>query len=200
MYTKTELQKAIFINIATKSITDYSLLSPTMRNNWDDRSIHRWPKTPAIETYQGYAETVAEYAQIVGFTIGAINVQNKIEIQTEEFDNEKDCLTALSTTLGNFVTDTLAGFNLANQLIPFVNKRMLINQVAIPFLLMVKNKKPWEINMIDVMRDYQGNGYDIDLNVMAETFNIKQPNSFGPIQVCENRLKTTMQLAQAMCY
>jgi len=67
-----------------------------------------------------------------------------------------------------------AGHNIREFDIPYICRRMLINQVALPEYLYLHGAKPWEINMIDTMQCWKFGDYKnyISLNLLAKVLGV----------------------------
>lgn len=220
LYSKTELKNGLFFKIGTSlQYENFSDLPEPMRNAWIEKyharyeqatrdycnahdNIYQNDNETFMDTvYRIYAKYQPEYTKINDIAIGVISQKDMkapLEIhfvQTVMNDDEKKLLEDIVILFEKESSRTIAGWNIGNYQIPFLIKRMLINGVKIPFLLQLKNKKPWDINMIDVMRDYQGNMFgDIDLSLVANQFKINDPMlNIG------DELRITMDIAIKMC-
>lgn len=73
----------------------------------------------------------------------------------------------------------LAGFNIKRFDVPFLSKRSLINEIAIPQWFQVQGKKPWEIPFFDVMEawDFGGRNDMTSLAMMAFAFGVQVPTT-----------------------
>ena len=61
--------------------------------------------------------------------------------------------------------------------IPFLCRRILINQLKLPFLLNIAGKKPWEIKHIDTMEQWKFGDYKnyTSLDLLTYVFDIPTP-------------------------
>lgn len=192
LYSKSELKNAFFFRLDTKRrVPQLNDLNPKMQDFWIEK-YHNFYKnnspsedtlSPA-ETYRHYADRIAEFSEIKSIEFGTIDElePNKpLAISVDKINASSEFLNVsmFSAMLddANVIKLTLGGYNVVNHQIPFLIKKMMAHKVKIPFLLNIRNKKPWDINIIDIMRDYQGNTYgEIDLKLVAEHLNINKTN------------------------
>ena len=212
LYDKSELTSAVFINFKSERCCKmFSELPKELSNLWIQKYHHKFEKdflspktgdllhTDFCETYMDHADYIAEFSTITEICIGAIELAKDstkfiTEVVTLDGKTEQQLLDSLSKSLNKLPSSTIAGYNIANYQIPFIVKRMLINKINIPFHFKLRNKKPWEINMIDVMRDYQGNMFgDVDIRLVAKNFGLSVEYDKSA-----SELKTTMDIALAM--
>ena len=225
LYTKTELKNAFFFKIKTslrhETLAD---LPEQLKKSWIEKYHSRYEqpmidyckannisriqyvpgtsfdRDPIELTYEIFAKYQPEYTTITGVAFGLIDQKDTKSPLTASVDSiydtdEKVVLDNFAKVLEKVSSMQLAGYNIANYQIPFLIKRMIVKGIKLPFLLQLKNKKPWDISMIDVMRDYQGNMFgDIDLALVAYQFGI-----ITPMLNIEDELKNTMNVAIEMC-
>ena len=119
------------------------------------------------ETLQAYideAALFAEFARIVCITVGRVK-GDELVTKTYNDSDEKTLLLNFNNDLGT-VTEANAKTILCGHAIkgfdaPFIAKRCLINQVAVPAILDTFGKKPWTVDeqMIDTKDLWQGTGF-----------------------------------------
>ena len=185
MYTKTELKTGIFFNLGTAlTIPKFLKLNENLQRIWADKYHPRYKENTdnrsclsAEETYEKFGQYHAEFATITSAEFGLIEELKPKAPLTISVDKitgtEKNILDTLHTVFDKATGCILAGWNIANYQIPFIIKKMMINGVKIPFLLQLRNKKPWDISMLDIMRDYQGNMFgEIPVELVANQFSV----------------------------
>ena len=211
LYKKTELMNGLFFKI--KTVADYNTfedMPQDLQNIWDKKYSYKYinqysdftEKGKLVNSYNQHALYVPEFSSIVEVSIGMIEElsKGKYDITVIPFTglNEKKLLTEVADTMNKFPGYILGGYNVAGYQIPFLIKRMLINKVPLPTCLLLKGKKPWEINVIDIMKDYQGSMFgDVDLLIVANQFKIKVDLAKENYTAAEE-LNITLQLALAM--
>ena len=186
LYKKTKILEGIYFRFNTKLKYQFYELPKSLRNIWIEKYHEKYCKLYINEKdieyiYNKHAYYVAEYSEILNIVIGALEQKDGIISKDTILLNgkfEKDILQDFVDILDKVPNMVLGGFNIVNYGIPFIIKRMLFNKIKLPFQLNIKDKKPWEINVIDVMKDYQGNMFgDIDLDLLALNFGIEISNS-----------------------
>lgn len=134
-------------------------LSPELKKQWERKAgFIRNPeeKTPD-DLYEDRAAIYAEFGKII--VIGmAIFHENKgepaLRVKSLASDNEKDLLTDFKNFIeGKFDQDSLklCAHNGKEFDFPYLCRRMLINDIKIPWSLNMSGKKPWEVNHLDTM-------------------------------------------------
>lgn len=214
LYKKSELTTGLFFKIKSKTRGRLSDLSPALRRIWIEKYHPKYNITTEIKTTgdvceRGFIETydfnagfIPEFSEITEIAIGVIEqlVKNKplaISIVPLSGKGEKALLAELATALDKMPGAVIGGYNIANYQIPFAVKKMIANKVPIPFLFNLRGKKPWDINMIDIMRDYQGNMFgDIDIELVANQFGVKYEDK--EIGTAAGELRVALEIALAM--
>ena len=97
-------------------------------------------------------------------------------------DDEKVVLMQFSDLLLNYYNNPLkhklCGHNIKEFDVPFICRRLIINSMAIPPILNVMGKKPWETkHLLDTMEMWKFGDYKnyTSLNLLANVFGIKSP-------------------------
>ena len=130
------------------------------------------------EIFIQYAPLQAEFLKVFCISVGIFNEDFSIEIETVQSDNEKELLQQFKEFLDsdNFRNYILAGYNIKGFDIPVITKRFLIHNLSLPRLFRLKGKKPWEINICDLMDDWKGialQGTSLDL--VCTVLNVPTP-------------------------
>jgi len=190
--TASDLQKIMFLDIETVPQTaELSEIPAELAHLWEDkfRLIQkRMPEkytdetTPA-ESYSNSAGIYAEFGKIVCISVGFIYYRGtEMCFRTKSFagDNEKLILEDFAKLIFKFCTSkdhTLCGHNIKEFDIPYICRRMLINGVALPAILNISGKKPWEINFIDTLELWKFGDYKnyTSLKLLTAVFGIPTP-------------------------
>ena len=139
--------KPLFFDIETAgSSKDFYFLTPEMQEAW---KISK--KTP--EDYANECSLTPEFGQVVCCTFGYEKDGNLV-ITTETNIFEIHRLFKLSSSF------TPCGWNIKGFDIPFLNKHFLKNGLKIPAILSTYNKKPWEVNILDLQEIWKQNGFN----------------------------------------
>lgn len=207
MYTKTELKSAFFFKLGThRRVATFEELSKELQTIWVEKFHHKYKDNTlsflsTSETYEKHADFIPEFAEITSISCGTVDDGN---VKTDPLVAEVDTITGTEKVIFDQFCKVMekastkgyivAGYNILNYQIPFLVKRLLINKVKLPLMVNLRNKKPWDITAIDIMRDYQGNMFgDIDVNLVALQFGVPVAKDVT------EELRTAMGIAIAMC-
>jgi predicted PolB exonuclease-like 3'-5' exonuclease len=161
--------------------------------------------------YDNKAALYAEFGKVVCISMGYMN---KTEQRLISFcsDDEKDILTRASEMIDNIMFDGLVAHNGKDFDYPFLCRRMIVNQVKLPRLLMIQNLKPWEIKLEDTVEMWKFGqlAHRVSLATLCHLFAIPSPKQdvdgsmvsdlyaekdFAKIaQYCEGDVRALMQV------
>ena len=150
--TKSDIEKILFIDIETVALTyKYNDLDETSKELWNKK----WQYSRDISPEEQYnkAGIYAEFAKVVCIGLGYYN-NNKLRLKAISGENEAELLTQFSELLNthfNSNTHVLCAHNGKEFDFPFLCRRYLINNIALPKLLQIQGLKPWEVKHIDTM-------------------------------------------------
>lgn len=188
----TDLPKIMFLDIETvPQQADISEISEDLAHLWEEK-YHliqkRMPEkysdeTTAAEAFANSAGIYAEFGKIVCISVGFIHFKGlEMHFRTKSFagDDEKKLLTDFAQLLARFCTSrehTLCGHNIKEFDIPYICRRMLINGIALPSILQISGKKPWEIAFIDTLELWKFGDYKnyTSLKLLTAIFGIPTP-------------------------
>lgn len=188
----TDLPKIMFLDIETvPQQADISEISEDLAHLWEEK-YHliqkRMPEkysdeTTAAEAFANSAGIYAEFGKIVCISVGFIHFKGlEMHFRTKSFagDDEKKLLTDFAQLLAKFCTSrehTLCGHNIKEFDIPYICRRMLINSIALPSILQISGKKPWEIAFIDTLELWKFGDYKnyTSLKLLTAVFGIPTP-------------------------
>ncbi len=192
MISSTDIQKIIFLDIETvpQEATMGELMEPLM-HSWEDKFNlirKRMPEkyndvTTASDAFESSAGIYAEFGKIVCISVGFIYFRGvEMCFRSKSFagHNEKAILEDFASLLSKFCTTkehTLCGHNIKEFDIPYICRRMLINGVALPAILNISGKKPWEINFIDTLELWKFGDFKnyTSLKLLTAVFGIPTP-------------------------
>lgn len=157
MIDKLNLNNILFIDIETvPEEQNFISLDDEMKQLWEQKSQYQRKDDFTPEDFYDRAGIWAEFGRIVcisaGFFINKGDIRN-FRV-TSFFGTEKKILTDFSNLLDNHFNQpqhALCGHNAKEFDIPFIARRMIINQIAIPQKLNLFGKKPWEILHLDTL-------------------------------------------------
>jgi DNA polymerase elongation subunit (family B) len=187
MIEKINLNNILFLDIETvPEEENFNALDSEMKTLWDLKTQYQRKDEFSGEEFYDRAGIWAEFGKIVCISVGYF--LNKGDVRnfrvTSFFGEEKKILTDFNTLLNNYFNQpqhVLCGHNAKEFDIPFIARRMIINQIAIPNKLNLFGKKPWEIPHLDTLELWKFGDYKhfTSLKLMCKILGI--PSSKGDI-------------------
>ncbi|MBK9736810.1 MAG: ribonuclease H-like domain-containing protein [Saprospiraceae bacterium] len=188
------LKRCLFIDIETVSEeSEFKLLSDEKKELWKTKAqlIQKNLITEKNENdldilYQSKAGIFAEFAKVVCISMGFLSFDGedpvKLRIKSIAGDDEHRILSDFSRILVNHYNDPensrICGHNIKEFDIPFLCRRMVINQIRFPAILDLSGKKPWQTShLLDTMDMWRFGDYKnyTSLNLLAGTLGISSP-------------------------
>lgn len=166
MFSPSVLSNMLLFDIETTSNTQ-SLLEqePATQALWAERcdylrKMNNHPenaKMSDMELWEHKAPLHPEFGRVVCISVGKlimdVPLEPKIQLNSLYGENEKEILAKFAAGLEKAYTKntntTLVGHNIKRFDIPFLAKRMVINDIELPGALNMWNKKPWDMKFID---------------------------------------------------
>lgn len=134
------------------------------------------------ETIYNKAGIYAEFGKIICISCGVVNTsgnEKKLTLKSFYGDDEKILLQDFCEMLNKWEgpARVLCAHNGKEFDFPFIIRRLIINGLAIPSLLQLTGKKPWEIPHIDTLELWKFGDYKnfTSLNLLACTLDIPTP-------------------------
>ena len=177
------IRHLLFIDIETVPLFNHCHdLAPDHRQLFFDKLSKNMPESfDEEELYRQKAGIMAEFGKVVCISVGFVFT-----------DNQKTCLKLKSICdqdevqlLHNFINLVnkfaslhkgfqFAGHNIREFDIPFLCRRMVINQIPLPKYLHIHGAKPWEVNMVDTLQWWKFGDYKnyTSLNLLANVLGI----------------------------
>ena len=127
---------------------------------------------------------MAEFSKIICISVGYFKKENdayRLRLKSFYGHNEKlllqDFITALQKMEMNHNKWSFTGHNIKEFDIPFICRRLLINNLGIPAFLDFQNMKPWETNMIDTFQYWRFGDYKhfTSLKLLAAALQVPSP-------------------------
>ena len=166
MSSQVAIDKILFLDIETVSASpDWDSLPETEQNLWRKKSQY-WVRDlddPGEEdfarTYRDKAAIYAEFGRIIVISAGILSESGngyRMRIKSYSGDTEKEVLTPFARMLKEYYPKPgkygICGHNIKEFDVPYLCRRMLIQDVQIPPILEVRGKKPWEVtHLVDTM-------------------------------------------------
>lgn len=192
-----DLEQFLIIDIETasqyKSLDEFSEKNEKLSDLWIKKSeslslknLDKQLDESENDFYFKKAGLYPEFGKIIVISIGCILLNkdnNEITYRIHSFkdNDEKSLLEKFYRTIERYQGRIypkdviLTGHNILNFDIPYINKRSIINNLALSPYLNFANKKPWEVKVQDTMNLWSFGNYQdkISLELLAETFNIE---------------------------
>lgn len=183
MIEKINLNNILFLDIETVPENAYfTELDTEMQVLYEQKTQYQRKEEFTAEEYYDRAGIWAEFGKIVCISVGFFNNKNDVRNfrVTSFFGEEKKILTDFNNLLNNHYNQpqhVLCGHNAKEFDIPFLARRMIINQIAIPNKLNLFGKKPWEIPHLDTLELWKFGDYKhyTSLKLMCKILNIPSP-------------------------
>ncbi|GAB4237343.1 MAG: 3'-5' exonuclease [Ekhidna sp.] len=153
-------QDFLIIDIETVSgNANVASLDPKLKQHWDRKaSFIRNPEDKsADELYQDRAAIYAEFGKIIVIGMAFYHEQRgkpALRVRSMASNNEKELLSDFKNLIeAKFDQENLklCAHNGKEFDFPYLCRRMLINDIKIPWSLNMSGKKPWEVNHLDTM-------------------------------------------------
>lgn len=183
MTTTPTLQELIFIDIETVSqYAIYDETSEEIKKIWQKKMRYELERTqlPEEELYQQKAAIFAEFGKIICISVGMWS-QAEQALKIKSFYGKEE-----KVLLENFIAFCqklkskkylFCGHNIKEFDIPYICRRMLINDFKIPEILDFQNKKPWDVQMVDTLQLWKFGDYKhfVSLDTLTTIFNVPSP-------------------------
>ena len=193
MLNKIPLSNILFIDIETIACTsDYFGLNDRLKGLWKKkmrRFIEIHPEAlheqEASEQYDRRAAIFAEFGRVVCISCGVIRKEGDKHIfRTKSCygHDEADVLQGFSRILEKYYRHDqlryICGHNIKEFDIPYLCRRYLVNQIALPAALQLYGKKPWEVNhLLDTLHYWKFGDYKAytSLDLLAHSLGVESP-------------------------
>ena len=180
-----QLEDILFLDIETvPQYPDFHQLDETTQYLWEQKaaSLCKDGQTPA-DIYRR-AGIYAEFGKIVCISLGFIyqlpDHQLAFRLKSCFSDDEPKLLKDFSeiiTRFGHQRNMMLCAHNGKEFDFPYIARRMLVNGIALPAVLDIAGKKPWEVSFLDTMELWRFGDYKCytSLKVLTHIFGIPSP-------------------------
>jgi uncharacterized protein YprB with RNaseH-like and TPR domain len=183
MIEKINLNNILFLDIETvPQEENFNSLDNELKELWEQKTQYQRREDFTPEEFYDRAGIWAEFGKIICISVGYF--VNKSDIRnfrvTSFFGDEKKILKDFSNLLDthfNQPQHILCGHNAKEFDIPFIARRMIINQIAIPQKLNLFGKKPWEIPHLDTLELWKFGDYKhfTSLKLLTKILGIPSP-------------------------
>lgn len=192
---KLFLKRCLFIDIETvseypdfESLPDHKKILWSLKATQIRRSLSSGIEqlSTDAEIYNEKAGIFSEFAKVVCISMGFLHfeegIPTEVRIKSLAGDEEARILEDFSRVLINHYNDPensrICGHNIKEFDIPFLCRRMVINEVRFPPLLDISGKKPWQTtHILDTMDMWRFGDYKnyTSLQLLAATLGIVSP-------------------------
>ena len=181
------IEKILFIDIETVPLENaFNDLNEAMQAEWQHK--FQFIKHNEAETFENSfrqkAGVYAEFAKIICISVGRFKwVEGEKYFSVKSFygDDEKNLLQEFSELISQQHTfKFICGHNIKEFDVPFIARRMIINQIELPPLFDIGGKKSFEVDyLIDTLHYWKFGDYKsyTSLALLTAVMNIPTPKS-----------------------
>ena len=160
MYQLINPENVLFIDIETVPLyPEWNAVPENWQHLWERKhnTLRLQPEEETPETSYGRAGIYAEFGKIICISVGFLSYtegRERFRMKSFAGDDERQLLTQFADLLRrhyNRDMQRLCGHNIKEFDVPFIARRMIINNVPLPGMLDIAGKKPWEVQHLDTM-------------------------------------------------
>ncbi len=187
MIHKINLENILFLDIETVPLEEnFHSLDDEMKQLWESKTQYQRRDEFTPEDFYDRAGIWAEFGKIVCISVGYFTFKSDIRHfrVTSFFGAETQLLKDFNNLISNHFNGSqhlLCGHNAKEFDIPFLARRMIINQIQIPDKLNLFGKKPWEIPHLDTLELWKFGDYKHFTSLKLLTKILGIPSSKGDI-------------------
>jgi uncharacterized protein YprB with RNaseH-like and TPR domain len=180
-----QFEKILFLDIETvPQAYQFEQLDDKSRALFEAKNRFQISPEKSIEQiFDERGGILAEFGKIVCISVGMLHEGSQgksIRLKSFYHDDEETLLKQFKRLLEdhyNTPYHVLCGHNSKEFDIPYICRRMLINGLALPNILQISGKKPWEINHIDTMELWKFGDYKsyTSLSLLCHVMGIPTP-------------------------
>ncbi len=157
MLHKLNLEHILFLDIETvPEYSDFEGLSEEMKYLWADKTKYQRKEEFSPEEFYERAGIWAEFGKIVCISVGYFTFKGeKRSFRTTSFyGEEKQLLSDFKNLIETHFSGPqhlLCAHNGKEFDFPYIARRMIIHNIALPYKLNLFGKKPWEVPHLDTL-------------------------------------------------
>lgn len=185
MLNHIRLEDILFLDIETvPQCPDFGQLDADMQHLWELKAASMCKDGQTPEDVYERAGIYAEFGKIVCISLGFIrrlpDGRPAFRLKSCYNADESILLKDFSETISRFGTQRnmqLCAHNGKEFDFPYIARRMLINGIALPGVLDIAGKKPWEVSFLDTMELWRFGDYKsyTSLKLLTHIFGIPSP-------------------------
>ena len=184
------ISNLLLLDIETvPQVQKFSDLNETWQQLWIDKTSKQLLESTPEETWKMRGGIMAEFGKIICISTGYFyedeNRTQCFKIKSISGDNETQVLQEFTELCNKFHKHNknfiFGGHNIREFDIPYICRRILINNLPLPEYLWLHDRKPWETKMFDTLSwwKFGDNKNYTSLHLLASVLNI--PTSKGDI-------------------
>lgn len=183
MLDKIRLENILFLDIETvPEEAEFNALTAVKQKLFDLKTQYQRKEEYTPEEFYERAGIWAEFGKIICISVGYFIIKGDIRNfrVTSFYGEERKILVDFSNLLEthfNQPQHVLCGHNTKEFDFPYIARRMIINQVAIPNKLNLFGKKPWEVPHLDTLELWKFGDYKhyTSLKLLTNVLGIPSP-------------------------
>ena len=186
MLKDLNIEEILFIDIETApKAPEYSELNEKWQQLWEHKIRNHGNEKEPAEVLYDRAGIYAEFGRIICISAGYVNKRNNelfFRVKSYYDDDEKLLLNNFFNALNSFSDagkHRLCAHNGQEFDFPYISRRALVNNLALPKILDVSETRPREIKnkLIDTLQLWKFGDYKhyTSLSLLCELFNIPSP-------------------------
>lgn len=180
------LESLLLIDIETVSQYDHFDNMPSVwKDLWVEKTARHLAEDETPESfYPKRAAIMSEFGKIICVSAGYFIIDNgRVKLRVRSFygDDEAILLKSVIVSFNQWQSSkkvaAFAGHNIREFDLPYLCRRMLINNIAIPAYLDFQSMKPWETNIVDTLQLWKFGDFKnyTSLKLLAACMNIPSP-------------------------
>lgn len=190
MIKKSDIKNILYFDVETSGgFKNYEELlegNPRLGKLWEKRAKYFRSNSPGMEgltdseIYLQKSGLEPEFGRVVCVSFGVWDEEENQRITSFYGEDEREILEKTSKVLANSVAKgmKICGHNIKMFDVPFLGKKMIFNGIEIPPNLLLWDKKPWEIPILDTAEFFSFGSWShkfLGLDLLACSLSIDSP-------------------------
>jgi len=183
MINKIPLDHILFLDIETvPCLEHYNDLDHEWKLLWEQKTQYQRKDEYTPEDFYDRAGIWAEFGKIICLSCGFFTIKGDVRHfrVTSFFGDEVKILKDFANLMANHFSQPqhlLCGHNAKEFDLPFIARRMIINNIEIPNKLNLFGKKPWEVPHLDTLELWKFGDYKhfTSLKLLTQVLGVPSP-------------------------
>lgn len=183
MISKLNLENILFLDIETvPEVQHFNELEEDKQHLWELKSQYQRKEDETAEDFYERAGIWAEFGKIICISVGYFKLQGDIRKfrVTSFYGDEIKILKDFKNLLMSHFSETkhlLCAHNGKEFDFPYIARRMIINNIELPYKLNLFGKKPWEVPHLDTLELWKFGDYKTytSLKLLTHVLGIPSP-------------------------